>query len=173
MGDLCIRAADAEAAAGARELDGNNGGPFVDKYLNANHPDRVTHHGEPWCAAFVSWCWLQAAREAGRPLPIQFSRGVDPLWRQLEQLGQVKRAAELEAADFQPGDLLFWDWNGDGDPDHVNLVHHVTPEGLLYTIGGNEGAAGQAAVACKLRGKVGELRHFFGLGRMFPDGAMP
>ena len=42
-----------------------------------------------------------------------------------------------------PGDYIFFDWDGDGDPDHVGAVLYVKG-GLVYTIEGNSG--GKVAV---------------------------
>jgi hypothetical protein len=180
IADLAVGFAEAEAGAGAREIEGNNGGPFVEKYLNANHPENVTHRGEPWCAAFFLWCWLQAVRVTHRELPFRFTRGVDELWARLVEHGQVQKLVggrlspdpeqSLAPSLFlaQPGDACFWDWNRNDNPDHVNMVHHVDEDGVLYTIGGNEGTEESGApVRVKRRGRLGELPQIYGFGRIF------
>ena len=78
--------------------------------------------------------------------------------------------ADLKPATFTPvpGDALFWDHNGNGDPDHVNMLHHVDDAGVLYTIGGNEGNEESGApVRVKRRGLLEELGRVLGFGRMY------
>lgn len=43
---------------------------------------------------------------------------------------------------YQPsaGTIIFFDWNGDGDPDHVGIVEKCE-NGRVYTVGGNSGDA--------------------------------
>jgi hypothetical protein len=181
LGQIAIGFAESEAEAGAREIGGNNAGPFCDKYLNANHPERISHQGEPWCVAFALWCWLQALRAQTIELPFAFTRSAGQLWERLPTRGFVLRTPRGKwSPDLQPGQLLqspsigagdfaFWDWTGDGHPQHVNLVHHLDGD-VLYTVGGNEGdEASGAPVRVKRRGALGTLPHLFGLGRMFAD----
>jgi hypothetical protein len=51
-----IEVAEAELAKGVREIGGKNRGPDVEKYQKAV----AIKPGDPWCAAFVSWCYLTA-----------------------------------------------------------------------------------------------------------------
>src|SRR5204863_1081301 len=55
IGRAALAAAIGELEAGAGEVGGNNAGPFVRKYLQVVDVDE----GNSWCAAFVSWCYLQ------------------------------------------------------------------------------------------------------------------
>jgi hypothetical protein len=177
LGHIACGYADAEAQAGAREIGGDNCGPFVEKYLNANHPQQITHQGEAWCVAFFLWCWLQALRPLGRELPFKFTRGSIELWARLQEGGgQVWRIVgsgdqalqDPVAFQLRPGDACFRDFNGNGEPDHVTMVHHVDSEGTLYTIGGNEGKPDTGApVQVQRRGRLGEIHHLFGFGRIF------
>jgi hypothetical protein len=52
-----LRIALGEMAAGAREIGGNNMGPWVKKYTGG-------HEGLEWqwCAAFATWCYQQACK---------------------------------------------------------------------------------------------------------------
>jgi len=178
VADLAVAFAEAEARAGAQEIGGNNAGPFVEKYLNANHPGTLTHRGEPWCVAFFCWCWLQAERCTGQALAVEFTRGARELWARMEKHGLVlTRAEALESAQADlkpapftpaPGDAVFWDHNGNGDPDHVNMLHRIDDAGVLYTIGGNEGNEDSGApVRIKKRGRLAELGALHGFGRMY------
>lgn len=172
---IAVGFAEAEASAGAREVDGNNSGPWVEKYLNANHPGRISHRGEPWCVAFFLWCWQQALTMSRRELPFPFTRSCGQLWEHLQTHGSVYRFTVGEGKppfELAPGDAVFWDFNQSGSPDHVNMVHRIEPDGVLYTIGGNEGSVDTGApVKSKRRGSLAELRGVFGFGRLLCEGS--
>lgn len=155
--------ANAEVRAGAREIGGNNQGPFVEKYLNVNHPGRITHTGEPWCVAFYLWCHVQAG-----PLLVEFTRSAHVLF---ERMAWTARCGAKVGADtcvlstLRPGDALFWNFHVDStdSPSHVNMLHHVGDDGTVWTIGGNEGDEESGApVRVKARRDLGKL---WGVGK--------
>jgi hypothetical protein len=37
----------------------------------------------------------------------------------------------------QPGDIVIFNWNGSGVPDHTGIVERVDPDGRIHTIEGN------------------------------------
>jgi hypothetical protein len=51
-----IEVAETELAKGVREIGGKNRGPDVEAYQKCVG----LRPGDPWCAAFVSWCYLTA-----------------------------------------------------------------------------------------------------------------
>lgn len=51
-----IEVAEAELAKGVREIGGKNRGADVETYQKCVG----LRPGDPWCASFVSWCWLEA-----------------------------------------------------------------------------------------------------------------
>lgn len=131
LGRAALRMAIDEIKAGAREIGGNNRGAFVRKYLQ---PTGLPE-GNSWCAAFASWCVLQACGGVKERMPFAYSPGARALLKQFKDKGwafapPVERAPE-------PGDLVFWwrvqlqGWQG-----HVGFVHQVK-DGMLYTIEGN------------------------------------
>lgn len=165
IGEIALRYALEEMRDGAREVGGNNQGPWVEKYLNAQHPERTSHRGEPWCAAFWSWCWLQAAHETGVQLPVGYSRSCGVLRDQFHELGRLRWLSGDQRV-ISAGDAVFWDYTGDLHPDHVSMVYEVR-DGVLFTIGGNEGDTDSGApVAIKRRGHIGSLKHLHGFGLM-------
>lgn len=93
-----------------------------------------TRYGAPagaaWCAAFVSWCFEQA----GITTP-----GLPGLWVPSVLNGQ--RAAGLAVADPEPEDLVFFDPDGNGAPNHIGIVEAVSG-GSVHTIEGNSGTPG-------------------------------
>lgn len=138
LGRQALAAALGEIAAGAGEVGGNNCGPFVVKYLKAVDPAlQSLSEGDPWCAAFVSWCFLTARGGDRAKMPFTASAAARTLLRQFTEKGWAREPA----SGYQPqaGDLVFWwrvsalGWQG-----HVGLVHH-TDHGMLYTIEGNKG----------------------------------
>ncbi|QEC53855.1 putative peptidoglycan binding protein [Anseongella ginsenosidimutans] len=121
-----------ELNSGAGEEGGNNRGPWVKKYLAPTG----LGEGYSWCAAFVSWCYLQAAGGSKEDMPFRYSAGARNIYNQLREKGWTLDKDELP----QPGDIVCW-WrvslpSGLG---HIGLVHHYK-DGFLYTIEGNKAA---------------------------------
>lgn len=131
IGRAALEAAVGELRAGAAEIGGDNRGPFVKKYLQpAGFPE-----GEPWCASFASWCYLQACGGAASRMPFNYCPGARALMAEFQQKGW---AVTPESGYLpKPGDLVFW-WRVqlDGWQGHVGLVHQLK-DGMLYTIEGN------------------------------------
>ena len=87
-----------------------------------------------WCACYVSWCADQCGYIESGIIP-KFSGCVDGVsWFQSQGLWQGR---DYEP---QPGDIIFFDWDGDGSPDHVGLVEKCE-NGVVYTVEGNSGDA--------------------------------
>jgi len=132
LGRKALKSAIGELVAGAGEEGGNNRGKWVMKYL----APAGLGEGEFWCAAFVSWCFLQACGGPKGAMPFQYDAGARNLRNQLKRRGW---GHEPESG-YQPlpGDLVFW-WreSKDGWGGHVGLVHQLK-DGMLYTIEGNK-----------------------------------
>lgn len=82
------------------------------------------YQGENWCAIFVSWVWNR-----GR-LGLQFA------W--VPSGVAAFKFYGLFDEHPRPGDAVFYDWNGDGQADHVGLVEVVWGNNV-QTIEGNAG----------------------------------
>jgi len=67
----------AAGEVGVREVGGANRGPRVKEYLRSIGLDE----GHPWCAAFLFWCWEQAARDCSVHNPMPRTGKVATLWR--------------------------------------------------------------------------------------------
>lgn len=134
LGRAALRVAIGELKAGAGEVGGNNKGPWVRKYMEpAGLPD-----GHPWCAAFVSWCFLQAVGGDRRDMPFNYSAGARNIFNQLKSKGWSFTSESGKQP--KPGDVVCW-WrtslaSGNG---HIGIVHHCK-DGFLYTIEGNKAA---------------------------------
>jgi hypothetical protein len=168
---LAVEIAEGYAAAGIREVGGNNRGDEVEFFLRLVG----IGPGEPWCAAFVSACIVKAhARALGLPedraaLIVQApaaSAALMPLSGLCRALASAARHAGL----FRPrgyvpvrGDLALFDFTSPQErlvePHHVGFVRGVQPNGALATVEGNttSGESGRQAdgdgVYCRVRGR--------------------
>lgn len=178
IGERAVRYAEREAKLGAREIGGNNKGPWVKKYLNANHPEDEHCEGLAWCVAFFCWCWIQACKEMRVPLPFRFTRGAKELWERLVPLRRA-HASELSEPDEddqqrvlayptyvpKPGDPVFLLRETPSQPGHVTMCHHVDGDGRLHSIGGNEGKP-PCPVHLTDQGPLLEVPKLFGYGEI-------
>lgn len=98
----------------------------------------------PWCACFLSWAAAQQPNETFDGNPPRFA-DVDRGMVSFTESGKW-RAPNDEVNKPIPGDYVFFDWDGDSDPDHVGAVLCVDENGYLYTIEGNSG--GRVALNC-------------------------
>ena len=111
----------------ARTQIGNRGGePYWSWYGFA--------HRVPWCACFVSWCADRAGLLPSGALPKFSSCSAGVRW--FRDRGRWYGADTVPA----PGMIVFFDWYGDGSPDHTGIVCTVTADGIR-TIEGNSGDA--------------------------------
>jgi hypothetical protein len=127
---------------------GSNSGPDVNRYLAAVN----TPSGNPWCAAFVYWCFDQAAKTLNTKNPAICTAGVLDMWNQAGARG-IRRIASAEASNtpgmVQPG-MVFVISTGGGH-GHAGLVESVNGV-VLTTIEGNTNEGGS-------REGIGVFRH--------------
>ena len=87
-----------------------------------------------WCACFVAWCADQCGYiESG--IIQKFAGCVDGSnW--------FKGNGQWQDRNYEPqaGDIIFFDWEGDGETDHVGIVEKCE-NGIVYTVEGNSGDA--------------------------------
>lgn len=83
-----------------------------------------------WCACFVSWVANQTGYIDAGVIPkfAGVQTGID--WFKL--MGQWKEPGFTP----KPGDIIFFDWENDGKPNHVGIVEKVE-NGRVYTVEGN------------------------------------
>lgn len=118
-----IYAADDQIVAVAASQLGNVGGaPYWSWY---GFGSRVE-----WCACFVSWC----ANECGYIDMGVITKFALCSWgaQWFKDRGQWGDNS-MEPA---PGTIIFFDWEGDGETDHVGIVEY-TEGGVVHTIEGN------------------------------------
>ncbi len=107
----------------AQSQIGNEGGlKYCEWY---GYPYRVE-----WCAIFVSWCADQCGYLNAGVLPKMM--GVRPYVDWFRERGQ------WQGRDYEPspGDIIFYDWEGDGLADHIGIVEKVE-NSTVYSVEGN------------------------------------
>lgn len=155
LATVAIRVAVEEMNAGAKEIGGNNSGPYVEKYIHglAGTPNN-------WCAAFVSFCYYTASKRLGVPMPFNYSLGAKDIYRQFEKKGWTYAANDGRPP--QPGDIIVWhrgslqDWTG-----HIGLVQSYE-HGIVTTIEGNKGSF--PANVRPFTYTLGEISKLYGFG---------
>ena len=85
-----------------------------------------------WCACFASWCADQCGYLESGIIP-KFSLCSDGVnW--------FKSKGQWQDKNYEPtaGNIIFFDWDGDGTIDHVGIVEK-SENGVVYTVEGNSG----------------------------------
>lgn len=87
--------------------------------------------GVPYCAMFVSWCFTQAgARCVGLP-----GAYCPAMLAAADATGAI-----VPASQSTDGDVVYFDWNGDGEADHVGIMVRNCGS-YIETIEGNTSAS--------------------------------
>jgi hypothetical protein len=117
----------AEAKKHVGYVEGANKDNIFGAWYGANH--------SPWCAAFVSYCMTHA----GFPTLLkgaQTAKGFNSCGKGIAFFKAKK--AWFPVSEAKPGDLVFFDWDHDGEQDHVGIVTmNDVANKVLHTIEGN------------------------------------
>lgn len=93
--------------------------------------------GVPWCGVFVSWCCAQA----GYPLEkMGFPKGFAGCQTAVAHYRKTKQIV----TDPLPGDLVFYDWNGDGRYDHTGIYYRTLTPLAFEAFEGNTSMTNQS-----------------------------
>lgn len=84
----------------------------------------------PWCGCFVSWCFDQAGINLGT---IDYKRGFAGCQFATRNIKKWGRLITVP----KEGDVVFYDWNGDGRFDHTGIFVKDLGKGLFEAIEGN------------------------------------
>lgn len=92
--------------------------------------------GQPWCVMFIMWVFAQA----GVALPTRTAS--------CTLLMRAAQAAECwVTAEYQPGDVVIYDWGSDDIPDHCGIVESVSGSAVTAIEGntavGNDSDGGE------------------------------
>lgn len=85
------------------------------KYNTWYYGREVSGKAYPWCMVFVQWCCDQA--------------GITPPIRTAScgtLLNAARAAGEAVYTDYQPGDIVIYDFDRDGTTDHCGIVESVS-----------------------------------------------
>lgn len=98
-------------------------------------------NGVSWCGIFVSWCYAMG----GVKLPsIGFKRGFAGCQTAVEYFSAKKMIVKNPVA----GDIVFYDWNGDGRYDHTGIYLKHNDNDGFYAIEGNTSTTNQSNGGC-------------------------
>lgn len=121
MNQLIIDAANKEV--GVSEFPENSNKTKYGKWFGLD--------GVAWCGIFVSWCYAQAGKPLGN---IGFAKGFAGCQ---SAVAHFKATGEITKTPV-PGDIVFFDWNGDGRYDHTGIFFEKNLDGETFkTIEGN------------------------------------
>lgn len=94
-------------------------------------------NGLPWCGIFVSWVYFKA----GNKLPnIGFSKGFAGCVTAVKYFRENKKIVTKP----QKGDIVFFDWNGDGRFDHTGIFIKAIDKNTFITVEGNTSLTNQS-----------------------------
>jgi hypothetical protein len=116
---------------------GSNRGPKVELYLASTN----TPPGSYWCAAFVYWCFNEAAKKLGKPNPVYKTAGCLDHWRNTTGKKITKAEAINNPALIKPGSIFIKDHGG--GMGHTGIVVAVNG-GFIETIEGNSNPSGSS-----------------------------
>lgn len=127
-GEKVVKIAFAEI--GQKEIPANSNKSKYGKWFGFD--------GVAWCGMFVSWCYAMA----GYPLPkIGFAKGYAGCQT---AVAYFKKSGEV-TKNPQVGDIVFFDWNGDGRYDHTGIFNGWKEKGkTFYTVEGNTSLTNQS-----------------------------
>lgn len=128
VGVLAVRVAKTQV--GTKESPANtNTGPKVDVYEAA-----CKIHAQPWCACFVTWCLRQVGwKQTG------WNLAYVPAWVGTAHLAQ-HGLHTIGPNAVEAGDIVTFDWEGNGVADHIGWVTGPVKNGEFPTIEGNTSA---------------------------------
>lgn len=118
--DDILAIANDEFGKGVHEIGGNTA-------VYADGSRTPYNINAPWCAAFTSHVWEKAGYQVDWTNP----NYVPSIWTDAKSMGLAS-----ERNDAAAGDLIIFDWEGDGTPDHIGIVEEVVGN-TIYTIEGN------------------------------------
>ena len=75
-------------------------------------------NNQPWCAIFVSWCYYQAGLV--KSVAAQTSKGFASCDTGLKWF--AKRNKLVPVGQAQEGDIVFFQFDTDAQPDHVGII---------------------------------------------------
>lgn len=119
----------ATAEIGTKEVPDNSNKTKYGKWFGLD--------GLYWCAIFVSWVYDKAGVPLGN---IGFLKGMAGCQT---AIAHFKKTGEI-TTEPQQGDIVFFDWNGDGRFDHTGIYIKKIDKNYFETIEGNTSLVNQS-----------------------------
>lgn len=85
-------------------------------------------NGVAWCGIFVSWVFDQSKANLGT---IDYTKGFAGTVYALNNL--KKWGVKIDQKDAQKGDVVFFDWDRNGAPNHVGIFEKDNGDGKSFT----------------------------------------
>lgn len=142
----------AKTQIGYTELESANGEPVIDSET-PYYTKYGAAYGNPnghWCAYFVLWC----AEQADIPTSIICKSSACGSCNYF--VNWFKSNHRWKDRDYTPikGDLIFFDWDGDGKANHIGIVDSVE-DGYIVTVEGNTGGEnGYTVMKCRRKDSI-------------------
>lgn len=86
----------------------------------------------PWCGTFVSWVFFKAGLSLGKIDYLRGFAGCPFAVNYYKGTGDI-----VTKENVKPGDIVFFDWQGDGKPDHTGIFVCDNGNGTFMCIEGN------------------------------------
>ena len=109
----------------ARQYDDKNQNYMLNEFSN--------FHRNAWCADFVSQGYSEVLGDEN--LPEWYNNITNKAY--CPNIQQAGKGHEVALEEAQAGDLVLYDWDGDGSADHVGIFIENTEEGKFMAIEGN------------------------------------
>jgi cell wall-associated NlpC family hydrolase len=90
-------------------------------------------NNQPWCAMFVSWCFAQA--DLSELVAAQTKKGFASCDAGLKWFSKKNKIVPVGQA--RAGDIVFFQFDADAQPDHVGIVIKNDGKKYLWCIEGN------------------------------------
>jgi hypothetical protein len=95
--------------------------------------------GVAWCGMFVSWVYHNAGAPLGN---IGFTNGFAGCQTAYAYFKKNNMIVEWDKV--QKGDIVLYDWNGDGRFDHTGIFERKLGENIFYAYEGNTSVSNQS-----------------------------
>lgn len=111
------------------------------KYNTWYYGKSVSGSAYPWCVVFVMWVFDQAGAKSLLPT---LTASCTLL------MNAAKSAGIWVTSNYQPGDVLIFDWGNDSKPDHTGILEYMSGS-EYHTIEGNTSVGNDSNGGCVMR----------------------